>query len=283
MTGANPRAHCAVPVQLLTPHVLTAVVRVTGSGRLEEFGERVRWLMVRDPDASRAEYSEHHAEGVLEYRFRARDGIPFPAFATASEEFPELRVEAEWANAKQGLRGRVVIENGRPTEHQSEPLDDDRLGIAVELGPRGELAFAMACARRGEAWLGYCASGSRHAYFLVEGPGLRFADDAGSRWTHRVEGARSEPIDAPIDDTLLGELEDLAFRFAEDWLWFDAAGETETALERRRYVDHGWPVQGANLKAERLLTLGPGGRLDALAPQARALLEQLRGAWEAIQ
>ncbi|MEJ2176341.1 MAG: hypothetical protein P8Y76_16035 [bacterium] len=151
--------------------MLTAVVRVTGSGRLEDFGERVRWLMVRDPDAARADYSEHHAEGVLEYRFETGVGIPFPAFATASEEFPELRVEAEWTNAAQGQRGRVVFENGRPTEQQSEPLEDDRLGIAVEIGPRGELVFALACAKRSAAWLGYCASATRHAYFLAEGGG----------------------------------------------------------------------------------------------------------------
>ena len=259
------------------------MVRVSGSGRLEEFGERVRWLMVRDPDASRAEYTEHHAEGVLEYRFETRAGIPFPAFATASEEFPELRVEAEWANAAQGLRGRVVIENGRPIEHQTGPLEDDHLGVVVELGLGGELAFAMACARRGEGWLGYCASGSRHAYFLSEGPGLRFAEDAGARWTRRVEAGRAEPLDEPVDAALLAALEDVAFRFADDWLWFDAAAEAQTALERRRYADHGWPVQGANLRAERLLAIGAGGRLDALAPQARPLLDRLRGAWEAIR
>jgi len=263
--------------------VLIAVVRVTGSGRLQEFGERVRWLMVRDPEASRADYTEHHAEGVLEYRFETRDGIPFPAFATASEEFPELRVEAEWANAAQGVRGRVIIENGRPIEQQSGPLEDDQLGVVVELGLHGELAFAMACARRGEDWLGYCANGSSHAYFVTDGSGVRFAEDAGARWTHRVEGSQAERLDEAVDEVLLAALEDVAFRFADDWLWFDGAEEAQTALERRRYADHGWPVHGANLRAERLLTIGAGGRLDALAPQARRLLDRLRGAWEAIQ
>jgi hypothetical protein len=263
--------------------VLTAVVRITGSGRLEEFGERVRWLMVRDPEASRVEYTEHHAEGVLEYRFETRHGIPFPAFASASEEFPELRVEADWVNPDRGQRGRVVIENGRPIEHDSGPLEDDRIGVAVEVGPRGELAFVVACARRDADWLGYCASGSRHAYFVAEGSCLRFAEGAGSRWTRRVEGGRAERLDEPVDEALLAELEDIAFRFADDWLWFDAAAEAETALERRRFADHGWSVQGANLRAERLLTIGAGGRLDALAPEAHELLGRLRGAWEAIQ
>jgi hypothetical protein len=92
--------------------LFTAVVRVTGAGRLADFGERLRWLMVRDADAE--EYSEHHREGVLEYRFAPKKGIPFPAFAAASSEFPELRVEAEWEH--DGERGRAVIENGRLVE-----------------------------------------------------------------------------------------------------------------------------------------------------------------------
>jgi len=89
-----------------------AVVRVTGAGRLEEFREHLRWLMVRDIDAE--DYTEHHGEGMLEYRFEPKQGIPFPAFVATSAEFPELRVEAEWEH--EGVRGRAVIENGRLVE-----------------------------------------------------------------------------------------------------------------------------------------------------------------------
>jgi len=89
-----------------------AVVRVTGAGRLADFRERLRWLMVRDIDAE--DYTEHHAAGMLEYRFEPRRGIPFPAFVGASADFPELRVEAEWEH--DGVRGRAVIENGRLVE-----------------------------------------------------------------------------------------------------------------------------------------------------------------------
>lgn len=89
-----------------------AVVRVTGIGRLEEFREHVRWLMVRDIDAEAC--TEHHSEGALEYRFEPKSGIPFPTFAAASSQFPELTVEAEWEHG--GKRGRAVIENGRLVE-----------------------------------------------------------------------------------------------------------------------------------------------------------------------
>ena len=88
----------------------TAIVRVTGSaGRFEEFRERVRWLLVRDPDTD--PYTEHHAADGLEYRFEIAKGIPFPTFVAASAEFPELRVEAEWD--KEGAKGGAAIESGR--------------------------------------------------------------------------------------------------------------------------------------------------------------------------
>ena len=96
--------------------MFTAVVRITGTGRIEDFRERLRWLMVRDPDAE--DYSEHHGEGVLEYRFEPKLGIPFPAFVEASGDYPELRVEATWDNDK--VHGRAVIEAGKLVEREIE-------------------------------------------------------------------------------------------------------------------------------------------------------------------
>jgi hypothetical protein len=88
----------------------TATVRVTGSaGRFEEFRERVRWLLVREPDTD--PYTEHHAAERLEYRFEMRNGLPFPTLVAASAEFPELRIEAEWD--RNGMKGGAAIENGR--------------------------------------------------------------------------------------------------------------------------------------------------------------------------
>ena len=112
--------------------MFTAVVRITGAGRLDDFRERLRWLMVRDEDAE--EYSEHHAEGVLEYRFTPSKGIPFPAFTAASVDFPELQVEAEWEH--DGVRGRALIENGRLVRNilkdESDPSDDVDIGRLPE-------------------------------------------------------------------------------------------------------------------------------------------------------
>jgi len=100
--------------------MFTAVVRVTGAGRIEDFRERLRWLMVRDPDAE--DYTEHHGEGVLEYRFQPKLGIPFPAFVQTSADFPELRVEARWVQSrdKDEVHGRAVIEAGKLVEREIE-------------------------------------------------------------------------------------------------------------------------------------------------------------------
>ena len=99
--------------------MFTAVVRVTGVGRLAEFRERLRFLMVRDVDAE--DYTEHHSPEQLEYRFEPKLGLPFPAFAEASGDFPELRVEAEWN--QDGQRGRAVLEGGRLIEKVRLPAD----------------------------------------------------------------------------------------------------------------------------------------------------------------
>src|SRR5215813_3543195 len=91
----------------------TAIVRVTGdAGRFGEFQERVRWLLVRDPDVD--PFTEHHGPQGLEYRFTLEKGIPFPSFIAASGEFPELRVEARWD--KDDAKGGVAIEQGRIVE-----------------------------------------------------------------------------------------------------------------------------------------------------------------------
>ena len=110
--------------------MFTAVVRITGAGRLEDFRERLRWLMVREADAE--DYTEHHVAGALEYRFEPRRGIPFPPFTAVSAEFPELRVEAEWE--RDGVRGRAVIENGKLSEQTSTRIGDPLVDVKVEDG-----------------------------------------------------------------------------------------------------------------------------------------------------
>ena len=230
--------------------MFTAVVRITGAGRLDDFRERLRWLMVRDEDAEA--YTEHHAGGTLEYRFQPRHGIPFPAFTAASADFPELRVEAEWE--RDGQRGRAVIENGQLVEQTAGRVDEAL--VEVKVGEQGRLELAVTCrASEDGGLIGYAVTHARHTYF-------RYRDDA---------------------LTLLGldepdaEIEEVAFRFVEEWIWYD---EEQAALERVRYANYGFPVRGANLKSEKLALLrANGGTYSSLDPQGKAARDAIVTQW----
>ena len=226
------------------------MVRVSGAGRLDDFRERVRWLMVRDEDAE--EYTEHHAEGMLEYRFEPRRGIPFPAFTTASADFPELRVEAHWQ--RDGERGRAVIENGRLVESSATRLEEAQLEVAV--GEQGRLELALTCMQEDAGALaGYAATSERHTFFRYRDGVLTLVDP-------------EEPA---------AELEEAALRFAEEWIWYD---EEDAALERARYANYGFPVRGANLKSEKLTFLRSNdGRYSTLDENAKAAREAIVEQW----
>ena len=229
--------------------MFTAVVRITGAGRLEDFRERLRWLMVRDPDAE--SYTEHHAAGRLEYRFQPRRGIPFPAFTMASAEYPELRVEAEWE--RDGERGRAVIENGQLTEQHSTRMDEL---VDVTVDEQGRLELGLTCAPTPDGGLiGYAVTDQRHIYF---------------RWF----GGRLELLDPDAPDAAL---EDAAFNFVDQWIWYD---EEEAALERARYANYGYPVRGANVKSEKLALLrARGGAFSTLDEHGRAARAAVVAQW----
>jgi hypothetical protein len=230
--------------------MFTAVVRISGAGRLDDFREHLRQLMVRDPDAE--SYTEHHVPGTLEYRFEPRRGIPFPAFTATSAQFPELRVDAEWH--RDGLRGRAVIENGQLTEQETTRLDDPQVDVTV--GEDGRLEIGLTCASQPDgALIGYAVTDERHTYF---------------RWF----GGRLELVDPEAPDDAL---EDTAFRFVGEWIWYD---EEDAALERARYTNYGYPVRGANLKSEKLALLrARGGAYSTLDDQGRAVRAAVVAQW----
>jgi hypothetical protein len=230
--------------------VFTAIVRITGAGRLEDFRERLRWLMVGDEDAE--EYTEHHGGGALEYRFRPVRGIPFQAFTAASVDFPELRVEAEWE--RDGVRGRAVIENGQVVEQAS--ADPHTALVEVTLGDQGRLELGLTCRRDPEGGLiGYAVTDARHTYFRFRDGALALLDP--------------EQPDAT--------LEEVAFRFVDEWIWYD---EEDAALERARYANYGYPVRGANLRSEKLAKLrNGGGSYSSLDAEARRAREAIVAQW----
>jgi hypothetical protein len=230
--------------------LFTAVVRITGAGRLDDFRERLRWLMVRDEDAE--EYTEHFAGGTLEYRFRPRRGIPFPAFTAASADFPELRVEAEWE--RDGERGRAVIENGQLVEQTAARLEQDQVEVKVAGEARLELGLTCRAGDDG-GLIGYAVTDARHTY-----------------WRYR-EGALAL-LDPEEPDAAL---EEVAFRFVDEWIWYD---EEEAPLERARYAAYGYAVRGANVRSEKLAILRPSGlRHSSLDEAGRAARDALMREW----
>jgi hypothetical protein len=230
--------------------MFTAVVRVTGTGRLADFRERLRWLMVRDEEAE--EYTEHHAEGVLEYRFTPRKGIPFPALTEASLEYPELTVEAQWDHG--GVRGRARIENGRLVQ-QAPELAGGAQGVDVAAGQDATLLLAVACAAHQGVVIGYAATAERHTYFRYRDGVLALVDP-------------EEPDEA---------LEEVAFAFVEEWIWYD---EEEAALERARYASYGYPVRGANLRSDKLRMLRDCGlRFTSLEGPSKEAREAIAAQW----
>jgi hypothetical protein len=230
--------------------LFTAVVRITGAGRLDDFRERLRWLMVRDEDAE--DYTEHHGPGRLEYHFRPRRGIPFPAFTAASADFPELRVEAEWE--RDGERGRAVIENGRLVEQTASRLEDAQ--VDVKVGENGRLELGLACRASDDGGLiGYAVTEDRHTYWRYRDGVLTLLDP--------------EEPDA--------SLEQVAFRFVDDWIWYD---EEEAVLERVRYANYGYPVRGANVKSEKLALLrAQDGHHSSISEAARAARDAIVAQW----
>ena len=225
-------------------------MRISGAGRLADFRERLRWLMVRDADAE--DYTEHHAAGVLEYRFEPKKGIPFPAFAEASGDFPELRVEAQWE--RDGISGRAVIENGRVV--QEDKGSPDMPGVEVAVGEDGRLDLGIICKNQGDAWAGYAVTAERHTYFKYRAGELTLVDP-------------QDPGPA---------LEEIGVHFAGEWIWYD---EEDAELERTRYAGYGYPVRGANLKSEKLALLRrqEGGRYCTLDGGAREAREALVSRW----
>jgi hypothetical protein len=225
--------------------VFTAIVRVTGAGRLADFRERLRWLMVRDADAE--DYTEHHAAGQLEYRFTPKRGIPFPAFTEASADFPELQVEVEWQH--DGVRGRARIENGSLVQQPAEPQGGALVDVAV--ADDGRLTLAFVCAHVEGELIGYAATADRHTYF-------------------RSRDGMLKLVEPSTPDTAL---EKVAFGLVDEWLWYD---EESAPVERARYADYGYPVRGANVRSEKLAALRSSGMrfssLDAEGHQGREAL-----------
>ena len=101
--------------------LIHATVTVTGEPAARSACEaRLRQLL--SSQFLKDEVTEHHGPSGLCYDLKVEGGIPFPAFAQASQEFPELSFAAEWVNPELGQRGSVTLVNGRATQQAIEPI-----------------------------------------------------------------------------------------------------------------------------------------------------------------
>ena len=103
------------------PLLIHATITVTGDPvQLGACEAKLRRLL--SSHFLRDEASEHHGGGGLCYDLKVEGGIPFPVFAQASQEFPELSFAAEWVNLETNERGSVTLVNGRATRQAIEPI-----------------------------------------------------------------------------------------------------------------------------------------------------------------
>jgi hypothetical protein len=160
-------------------------------------------------------------------------------------------VEAQWD--RDGEHGRAVIENGRLVEQTAARTEDAQVDVCT--GDQARLELALTCRKTDDGDLiGYAATDERHTYW-------RYADGV-------LTLLDPEEPDAA--------LEEVAFRFVDEWIWYD---EEDAVLERARYANYGYPVRGANVKAEKLALLrkhdGKYSSLDEAGKTAReAIVKQ---------
>jgi hypothetical protein len=248
--------------------LIHATITVSGDASLlEACDARIKVLLAEQP--FEGELSEHHGAGTLCYDLKLTGGIPFPAFATASREFPALTIAAEWIDVDAGARGAATLVDGTLTAHNIDELKAEGRSarpIYIAVAGNGRLELALTCFRSGrDEWLGYALTADRDALWrLTRRPdedGFELSATEGSaEWSRRWQGSSSrlefdyESVSAaqPIDRAVYQELEQIAQRFVADWIWFSSGRREEIAIEMERYSRYGYTVFDANVRSARL-------------------------------
>jgi len=242
--------------------VTHATITVSGdAAQLPACDARIKLLLAEQ--SIDGECVDHHGETALCYDLKVRGGIPFPAFAQASLEFPELKFSAEWVNAGAGARGSAMIANGQLTEQTTGKLDR-----AIETGPpvhvqvalNGRLELALTFYRAStDEWLGYCLDAERDALFRVVRNGNEvdfYATEGSGEWSLHARDAApplsAMPSPIAIEQSMYLELEQLAQGFAAEWIWFANGRREEIAIEADRYERYGFTAHEANVRSARL-------------------------------
>jgi len=250
----------------------------------------------------RGAVTEHHGPDALCYDLKVEGGIPFPVFATASEEFPDLTFRAEWIDVEAGEKGSATLVRGQLAEQSSERVGTrarDAYPVYLEVARDGRLVLALTVLRAGAGeWRGYALTGGRDALFRIvrrEGaePVELYVTEGAGEWSAAWRGPRADgpytteklepPLEIPAPD--YGELEALVRRFVSDWIWFSHERPEDIAVEQQRYERRGLVVSGGNVRYVRLNHMldeageGQPARHDTLAPEERWIRELMLATW----
>jgi hypothetical protein len=235
----------------------------------------------------RNEVTEHHGDEALCYDLKVEGGIPFPVFAQASQEFPTLTFDARWVNVAQGEKGGATIVNGRVTARETERIavhTGDEHPVHVEVAPDGRLRLALTLFRATQdEWRGYALTATRDALVRVvrrsSGEVELDATDGAAEWALSWRGEKEGATPArakdarpgTIDKATFSELDAIARRFAQVWIWFEGGPKEDAAVEADRYERYGYPVSPANVRSARL------HRMRADAAEGAALVHSTLG------
>jgi hypothetical protein len=251
--------------------LIHATVTITGASEEREACEADLRRVLAD-ELRRSDVTEHHGKDALCYDLKVEGGIPFPLFAEASEEYPELEFAIDWVNVVAGERGTARFIAGRLAAQTTE-----RIGavsatshpVYVAVAKDGTLTLGLTLERVGSnEWRGYGVTATRDTLLRVRhdpasnAVELHVTDGApewAAAWTGRFPGRRLVPerLKNPIaiEDRIYQELERVARDFAGAWIWFANAAEQEIAIERERYASYGYKTSDANVRSARLHTM----------------------------
>ena len=246
--------------------LIHATIKVSGErAALDAFDARLKVLIAGDPIAG--ELSEHHGADELCYDLKVEGGIPFPVFAAASQEFPQLALNAEWVDPGAGARGAATIVSGKLTQHEAGDIATTARGLPVYIAATeaGVLTLALTYFRIGrEEYQGYALTAAEDTVFRIArdaaGEVELFATEGAAEWSLAWRGAvaggdfactrLTPPVPIPQED--FHELGKLAQEFAAEWIWFAAGPREEIAIESERYARAGYTVSDANVRSARL-------------------------------
>jgi hypothetical protein len=241
--------------------------KVSGEpSQLAAFDARLKLLFAEQQVSG--EFDEQHAAGALHYDLKIEGGIPFPPFALASQEFPELAIAVEWVNPGAGTRGTARIVRGMLAEQRVENVAASPgadYALAIRLNTNGFLALALAVLRTGRGeYRGYALTGTQDALFRIvrdtaAGQIDLITTQGAAEWSRawRIapngdpEYRELDPVQ-PIPDSEFRELERLAWEFVAAWIWFGNGPPEEIAVEVERYQRMGYAISAANLRSAAL-------------------------------